>query len=125
MLPHQLISRALLKAKGRPPKEFYGLEEPDFRELALLARNCEKQLGLSTVSLSPLGTGGRSGVRLSLSGQRFSYSAVLSPSGVHMESVPLGSQPRQVFRQKNFNHLVAGQLFRAIETEEKQKPWLT
>ena|SRR5258708_7469171 len=118
MLRHQIITRAMLKAKGRHLPELYGLPEADFRELTVLARHCATELGLSVTALSALGLIGRNGVRLGLSGQRFSYSVVLSPSGVYLESGPVGSQPRQVFRNQSFDHGIAGQLFRTIQAQE-------
>jgi hypothetical protein len=108
----------MLKAKGHRIPEFFGLTEAEFKELALLALNCEKHLGLSVSDLSTLGPNGRKGVRLSLSGN-YAYAIILSPSAMYLESGPIGSQPRLVFRNQAFNHLVAGQLFRTIEAQEK------
>jgi hypothetical protein len=121
MVRHQIITRALLKAKGRRLPEFFGLDEASFRELTILGHHCEKELGLSITSLGALGPNGRKGVRLSLSGKR-AYSVLLSPLAVSLESGPIGGQPRQVFRNNSFDHPVAGQLFKTIETQEKQ--WL-
>jgi hypothetical protein len=123
MQRHELLARSFLKAKGRRVTEFFGLGEPDFRELIILAHHCEKELGLSMTALSP---DPASGVRLELSGGKrgAAYQVRVSPLGeVSLSST--GAQPRQLFRNGTFSHLVMGQLFRAIKTEEKQKPWLT
>lgn len=115
----EIISRALLKARGKHVPEFFGLSHDSFRELAILGRHCEAELGLSITGCCALGPNGRKGVRLSLCGKR-AYSVLLSPTAVSLEAGPIGGQPRQVFRNNSFDHRSAGQLFRTIEREEKQ-----
>ena len=70
MLRHQIITRALLKAKGHRVPEFFGLDEASFRELAILGRHCEDELGVKATSVSPLGPDSASRVRLELRGKR-------------------------------------------------------
>lgn len=121
MLRHQIITRALLKAKGRRVPEFFGLDHSSFRELAILGRHCEAQLRLSVTSVSALGPDSASGVRLELRGQRGrSYQVRVSPyDGVSLEAGPFGGPPRQVFRHHSFDHASAGELFRTIKAQEK------
>ncbi len=54
MLQHQIITRALLKAKGRHVPEFFGLDEASFRELPVLGRHCEDELRVKAISVSPV-----------------------------------------------------------------------
>jgi hypothetical protein len=121
MLRHQIITRALLKAKGHRVPEFFGLDEASFRELAILGRHCEDELGLSVTSVSPLGPDSASGVRLELRGKRGSYQVRVSPyDGVSLEAgSSFDGSSRQVFRNNSFDHMVAGRLFRIIKAEEK------
>jgi hypothetical protein len=94
--------------------------EVDFRELAVLAHNSEKQLGLPVTALCALGPDSSSGLALELCGKRRSYQVRITPQdGVTLSTGQTGGQSKQVFYHSDFDHRIAGELFRTIKAQEK------
>ena len=81
--------------EGTARPGIFGLDQASFRELAVLERHCQAELGLSNTSCCAPGPSDREGVRLGLSGKR-AYSVLLQRrnSSIHHQSLPARRHPK-------------------------------